>query len=319
MALRRLARAVAASDLDSATFLFETDTIVPASQFGATLGRLAAVCPGGGLEAITGSALIAAQRNDPFTLEALCYVAGLSYKELTERVSSLPPHADGPFGPTQLRRAFDVLDAIVRGQIMVDLPGAEPSRPIELMPRVGLGRSGWDVIEDLRLHGVPYEILLGQRAVGGSWLAHRNRTSSRLAPLVADRLCRELDQHRVAYIRSTSIGGETSPADMSLISGCDKQIGLLIMDRAEHAVFGVIFASARDSGTASKSASRLRAMKRASGLPIAVIVAGPGWAARNETAALAKDFEGMLYSEQSLVRLTTDIVNSYSSLKGELP
>ena len=91
------------------------------------------------------------------------------------------------------------------------------------------------------------------------------------------------------------------------------------MDRAEHAVFGVIFASARDSGTASKSASRLRAMKRASGLPIAVIVAGPGWAARNETAALAKDFEGMLYSEQSLVRLTTDIVNSYSSLKGELP
>jgi hypothetical protein len=68
-ALCRLARAVAAPDLDSATFLFETDTIVPASQFRATLDRLAALCPDGGLETITGSALIAAQRSDAFTLE----------------------------------------------------------------------------------------------------------------------------------------------------------------------------------------------------------------------------------------------------------
>jgi hypothetical protein len=311
-ALRRLARTVAASDLDSATFLFETDTIVPASDFGTTLARLARLCPGGGLETITASAVIAAQRNDSFTVEALCYVAGLSYKELTERVPNLPPHAAGPFGPTQLRRAFDVLDAIVRGKTVVDLPGAEPARPIELMPRVGLGRSGWDVVEDLRLHGVPYEILLSQRAAGGSWLAHRNRTSSKLAPLVADRLCRELDAHRIEYMRSTSIGGGSSPADMSLASGCDKQLGLLIMDQAGRPVFGVIFATARDSGTASKSASRLRAMKRAPGLPIAVVVAGPGWAARNETGALAMDFEGRLYSEQSLARLTADIVNSHS-------
>ncbi len=310
-ALRRLARAVAKSDLDSATFLFETDTIIPASDFGATLARLAALCPGGGLEKITGSTLIAAQRNDAFTLEALCYVAGLSYKELAERVPNLPAQATGPFGPTQLRRAFDVLDAVVRGKTIVDLPGAEPAFPIELMPRVGLGRSGWDVVENLRLHGVPYEILLSQRAAGGSWLAHRNRTSSKLAPLVADRLCRELDEHRVVYMRSRSIGGSTSPADMSLVSGCDKQLGLLIINHTKQAVFGVIFAIARDSGTASKSASQLRAMKRSPDLPIAVVVAGPGWAARNETAALALDFEGRLYSEQSLARLTTEIVNSY--------
>lgn len=167
------------------------------------------------------------------------------------------------------------------------------------------------MVENLRLHGVPYEILLSQRAAGGSWLAHRNRTSSKLAPLVADRLCRELDEHRVVYMRSRSIGGSTSPADMSLVSGCDKQLGLLIINHTKQAVFGVIFAIARDSGTASKSASQLRAMKRSPDLPIAVVVAGPGWAARNETAALALDFEGRLYSEQSLARLTTEIVNSY--------
>jgi hypothetical protein len=317
-ALRRLARAVAASDLDSATFLFETETIVPASQFRATLDRLAAMCPDGRLETINGSALIAAQRSDAFTLEALCYVAGLSYKELAERVPNLPSRPSGPFGPTQLRQAFDVLDAIVRGTTTIDFPGAEPARPIELMPRVGLGRSGWNMVEELHAHGAPYEVLLSQRAVGGSWLAHRNRTSSKLAPLVADRLCHDLDEHRVTYRRSTGVGGGTSPTDMSVISGCDKQMGLVILDPSGNAVFGVIFSTARDSGTASKSASRLRAMKRAPGLPVAVVVAGPGWAARNETAALAMDFEGRLYSERSLSQLTVEIVSACSEVKEEL-
>jgi hypothetical protein len=317
-ALRRLARAVAASDLDSANFLFETEAIVPASQFRATLDRLAAMCPDGRLETINASALIAAQRSDAFTLEALCYVAGLSYKELAERVPNLPSRASGPFGPTQLRRAFDVLDAIVRGTTTIDFPGAEPARPIELMPRVGLGRSGWNMVEELRAHGAPYEVLLSQRAAGGSWLAHRNRTSSKLAPMVADRLCRDLDERQVTYRRSTGVGGDTSPTDMSVISGCDKQMGLVILGPSGNAVFGVIFSTARDSGTASKSASRLRAMKRAPGLPIAVVVAGPGWAARNETAALAMDFEGRLYSERSIAQLTAEIVSACSEVKEEL-
>ena len=56
----------------------------------------------------------------------------------------------------------------------------------------------------------------------------------------------------------------------------------------------MIFSSARDGGTASKNAGRLRAMKRAPGLPVAVVVAVPGWTVRNETADLAADFGGYL-------------------------
>jgi hypothetical protein len=84
-------------------------------------------------------------------------------------------------------------------------------------------------------------------------------------------------------------------------------MGLIALDSDEHAGYGVLFSTARDSGTASKNASRLRAMKRADGLPIAVVVAGPGWAARNETAALAASFGGRLYSERSLDELANDI------------
>ena len=309
-AVRRLARMVASSDLDSATILFEHETIVPALQFRETLGRLAARCPDGTLSHITASALIAAQRDDAFTLEALCVVAGLSYKELTDRVEDLPSSPSGSFGPSQLRRAFVALDAIVQGTTTTDLPGAVPARPLELMAGIGLGKLGWTAVEKLRVGGVPYEVLLAQRAAGGSWLAHRNRTSSKLAPLVADRLCQELDLRQVAYRRSTGVGGDTSPTDIGALSGCDNQLGLVVLDPAGHAIFGVIFSTARDSGTASKSASRLRAMKRAPNLPIAVVVAGPGWAARNETADLARDFDGRLYSERALVQLADEIITT---------
>ena len=81
--------------------LFEAATIVPASQFRRTLAALASLCDANTLSGITASAVIAAQRSDPFTIEALCAVAGLSYKELTERVRNLPANASGPFGPSQ--------------------------------------------------------------------------------------------------------------------------------------------------------------------------------------------------------------------------
>ncbi len=306
-ALRRLARLVATSDLDSGTVLFDEDAIVPAARFRAALELLASRSPGGSLGSVTASAVIAAQRADPFTMEALCAVAGVSYKELAERVGDLPGSAAGPFGPSQIRRAFAVFEAIVRGDVTTDVPGAVPTRPIELMPGKGVEGGGWGAVEAFRTAGVPYEILLSQRAAGGAWLAHRNRTSSKLAPLLADRLCREFATRGISYLRSSSIGGTTTPREIVSVSGCDRQMGLIALDSDEHAGYGVLFSTARDSGTASKNASRLRAMKRADGLPIAVVVAGPGWAARNETAALAASFGGRLYSERSLDELANDI------------
>jgi hypothetical protein len=317
-ALRRLARLVAASDLDSATVLFDHEAILPASRFRQTLDRLASRCSGGTLGGITADAVIAAQRDDPFTLEALSFVAGLAYKELTERVSDLPGNAAGPFGPSQLRRAFEALDAIIEDRLTTDLPGAVPARPIELMPRVGLGKGGWEAVDALRVGGVPYELLLSQRAAGGAWLAHRNKTSTRLAPLLVDRLCSELQTRGLDFRRSTGLRGDTPPNTIRQLSGCDKQLGFVVLNPARRAAFGVIFSSARDSGTASKNAGRLRGMKRPHDLPIAVVVAGPGWSARNETAELAADFGGWLYSENSLPALADEILRTVRSPLKEL-
>lgn len=317
-ARRRLARLVAESDLDSAAVLLEADTIVPATQFRKTLAALAALCHTRTLGGITAAAVIAAQRTDPFTVEALCEVAGLSYKELTERVEELPASASGPFGPTQIRRAFQTIDAVVRGATTTEWPGAVTARPVELMPRVGLGRSGWDFVESLRVGGVPYELLLAQRAAGGAWLAHRNRTSTKLAPLLADRLCQELQARDLNFRRATGVGGSMKSSEMRRLTGCDSQLGLVVLRPGRTTpAFGVIFSSARDGGTASKNAGRLRAMKRSATLPIAVVVSGPGWAVRNETADLAADFGGYLYSERSMVELADDILHVTDATGGE--
>jgi hypothetical protein len=304
-ALRRLAREVASSDLDSAAVLFEPGTIVSAADVRRTLDRIASKCAGRTLAGINSSAVIASQRDDSATVAALCAVAGVSYSELQLRVPGLPAHGAGSWSPSQLRRAFELIDALVRDEVSAELPGTVPARALELMQSLGDG-AGWQAVEGFRVTGVPYEALLAQRINGGAWLAHRNRTSNKLAPLLARRLCDALDARTVAYRLSGALGGDTPPKVMSALSGCDHQIGLLV-EHNDAAVFAVIFSSARDSGTASKNAGRLRAMRRAVGLPIAIVVAGPGWAARNETADLALDFSGLLYSESALDVLADEI------------
>jgi hypothetical protein len=309
-ARRRLARALARSELDSAAILFKPDTIVPAERFRKTLLRLAKKCSDNSLAKITSSAVIAAQREDAFTIETLCAVAGLSYNELSARVQSLPARPRSRWTPSQIRRAFEVVDDLVRGAVKTDLPGAVPARALELMASTGADTDGWDGVEKYRADGVPYEVLLAQRTAGGAWLAHRNRTSGKFAPLLADRLCQELAARDIDFRRSAVLGGDVAPTRMSELSGCDKQIGLLALGKSEAPAYGVIFSTARDSGTASKNVGRLRAMRRSAGLPIAIVVAGPGWAVRNETADLAAHFEGRLYSERALGVLADDIART---------
>jgi hypothetical protein len=72
-------------------------------------------------------------------------------------------------------------------------------------------------------------------------------------------------------------------------------------------VCGVIFATARDGGTARTSAGRTLPAAEAVRIPVALVLSGPGWAERNETAALATAFDGRIFSERYLDRLATEI------------
>ena len=302
-AIRRIARVASESWLDTASVLFGLQSATPASAIASALDDVAAKCDGGSIESITPKAVAAAQRQNPRVMETLCSVAGVSYTELRARGEGLPKDPRGRWSPSQTHAAFALIDDLVRGQVADLLPGTAPARALEFFPGLGLGRDGWSLVEELRGGGVPYEVLLAQRIAGGAWLAHRNRTSSQFAPLVAGRLCELLDSRSIGYLRSTRIGGREAPSRVGKASGCDKQVGLLALDPAGRPAAGVIFSVARDGGTASKNASRLRSMQRPRDLPVAVVVIGAGWAQRNETADLAIAFGGRIFSDQSIAEL----------------
>ncbi len=309
-AIRRLARQVTSSELDTASVIFEADSVASGGAFRAALDLLASKSPDRTLATLNPSGVFAAQNEDPFTMETLCAVAGLSYGDLQARVAAdLPSEPGARWSPSQVRAALKVIEDVIQDRIGAALPGSVPARPVELLPEV-VGHPippSWESVEEMRRGGVSYELLLAQRAAGGSWLAHRNRTSGRIAHSLAGRLCQELADRGVDYRRSTSVGGDIQPARIHELSDAGKQVGVVALNHAGAVIQAIIFSIARDSGTASKNTGRLRTMAYGKRVPVSVVLAGAGWSARNETAELAIAYGGRVYSERDLDHLATEV------------
>lgn len=314
-AIRRLAREISQSDLDTASVLLNVDAITPPTYYRSALDTLAWKNQSRsgrgqvGLVGLTAEVVAQAQRANPYVMETLCAVAGLTYRDLRERVRvELPQHPRGTWSNAQISAAFAVIDEIVCGTAMTGLKGSRPAQPAELVfndfgPTFD-GR-GWERIEWFRRGGVPYEVLLTQRVVGGAWLAHRNSTSGLLSEALAGRLCELLDERSIEYRRSTSVGGSVGPEAIRQLVGGGRQIGVVALNE-NGPVAAVAFSVARDGGTASKNASRLQVMNSAK-VPVCLVLAGPGWAERNDTAQLAIGFEGRIYTDRDLEQLADDI------------
>ena len=307
-ALQCVAREAATPDFDSASVLFGLDLVTPPHRFRVALDELASRSPTKSLDGLTASSVIAARRHDPFVLETLCALAGMSFRDLCERVDGLPPSVESDWSPAQVRAAFDAIDAVVRQTVNESTSGPVPLRPIDLMPRFrGEGLAGWALVEQQRVGGVPYEVLLAQRSVGGSWSAHRNRTASRVSESAASDLAERLDAMDVQYLRSRDVGGANPAGRLAELAGSTRQVGMLILRSPGRPCFGVVFASARDGGTARKSIASLAQMELGDRAQMAVLLTGPGWRQRNETAVLAEVFDGRIYTDQSLDELVADI------------
>jgi hypothetical protein len=311
VALRRVAREVAKSRLDTATVLFSFDNVTPPAAFRRALDALAWKSPTGTLTGLTADSVLAAQRACTGTIQALCAMAGISIRDLRDRVSvTLPADPRGAWNREQVSAAFEVVDGIVRGTEATDLEGALPARPLELFFQAKggpvTGSDAWDAVEQMRRGGTPFELLLAQREAGGAWLAHRNSTSQMLSTALAEQLCSLMGKTGVSYRRASSVGGHVTPSDIRHMVGGGGQVGIVVLGADSHPVAAVTFSVARDGGTASKNASRLI---NAGGVrvPTFLVVAGPGWADRNETADLAVAFNGRVFADHDLNRLVADL------------
>lgn len=307
-ATSRLARAAVQSDIDTSVDLLALDTVTTPAQYRTALDHLATFTATRSLSSVTAEAVAAAQASNPLVISALCQVAGLSYRDLTDRAahrgSTLPGSATGSWTQEQIAVAFAVVDEVISATGHSRLPGATPARPVELLMPAAL--SGWAAVEALMREGVPYEVLLTQRAVGGAWLAHRNSTATLLGPIMGAQLCERLDHRGVAYWRSTALGGDVSKRQLGKLIGRDgeaAQVGLVTRADDEQPSLAVAIAVARDGGTARKTAGKLLQLPGHLRVPAAVVLLGPGWAERGETAELVPSFGGRVFTERTLDEL----------------
>jgi hypothetical protein len=314
-ARRRLAKDAADSEVDSARELFALDKLSPLSTYRRVLDRLAHACRDGDLANITASAVKLAQQSDPHTVHVLCLIAGITFRELDDRVAvgEFPNDPEGPWTAAAIAAAFKVIDDVVRGREKASIAQASPARPRELIqtPYPGM-RGGWELVEAMRRGGVPYEVLLAQREVGSAWNLHRAATTSLVNRGIAKELCVLLEKRGVEALRSSAVGGDVAPAALKTLAGSDvKNVGLIVLDRRGKAGYGVWFATARDGGSARKRIDGLAGTAQVK-IPTAVVVTGPGWSDRNVIADLSRTFQGNLYTEKTLAQLGDAIAEHVS-------
>lgn len=314
--IRQVCRAEVVSELDPSQELLGLDEILRPVQYRAALDALAGRTATRTLASVTLAAVIAAQQDDRNVVTALCAAAGLSYRDLRARVrdTSVPTDLRGKWKNDQLKAVFDVIDAVITGRVTASSPAAQPARPVEhLLPDLDEepGRQhGWALVEQMRVHGVPYELLLTQRAVGSAWVAHRSSTGKKVQTAVTTSLCELLDERSVPYHRLsmnaasrellTRVGANPAAAAED---GRNEGGQLAVLVESATLTHAVAVSVARDGGTARKSGARLGTLPARLGIDCSVVLVGPGWAERNTTAELVRPFYGRIYTERTVPEL----------------
>ena len=147
-ALLRAARDVVRSGRDPGMELHDFARVTPPARYRDALSEVCRHTRSRGLDTVTAAAVMAAQTADDLVIEALCMVAGITYKELRERAAAtLPVRAGSRWSQPQVEAAFSVIDSFVRGTVEQSVPDdAIIRRPAELLLAPD-GRSGWQYIQ----------------------------------------------------------------------------------------------------------------------------------------------------------------------------
>jgi hypothetical protein len=175
--------------------LHDLGRVTPPGRYRDALAEVCRHTRSHGLDTVTAAAVMAAQAADELVIEALCLVAGITYNELRERAAStLPVKPGNRWSQPQIEAAFAVIDSFVRGTVVQTVPDdAIVRRPAELLLAAD-GQGGWQRIQAMSSAGIPYELLLTQRAVGSAWGAHQNSTATTVQKGVINDICQRLSQ-----------------------------------------------------------------------------------------------------------------------------
>lgn len=302
-AYRRIVRELLASDLDTSAKIQAEDDVITPEECDAVLSCLVEHS-GGSLSKVRSGALRAAVDMHPHAIEVYLQVAGLTWREARERADTrLPGSPDGRWTATQLSAVTRLVSASLSG---------EGQRPIE---SVSATASAWDVADKAQATGVSYGTLLAQRIAGGVWLAHRTRTAGFVRRSIAARVTADFETEGLLYWASVGERGDTVsvPYLSEQVAKNDSDVGQLAFvtrTKEYNPTAAVLLAVAHDGGTARKTAATLLAAPGALKVPAYLLLAGKGWAARNESGALFDTYEGRVYTDRSTKTMARDIAEN---------
>ncbi|GAB4060640.1 hypothetical protein [Catellatospora paridis] len=330
--IRQVCRTQVVSELDPSQELLALDEVMRPADYKAALDALAARTETRTLVSMTLAAVTAAQKDDRNVVTALCSAAGLSYRDLRARVrdASVPTDLRGNWKNDQIKAVFEVIDAVITGRVTASIPAAQPARPVEhLLPDIDdepARERGWALVEQMRVQGVPYGLLLAQRAVGSAWVAHRSSTGKKLQAAVTTSLCELLDQRSVPFDRLAMDGASralltrvgANPAHAAE-DGRNEGGQLAVLVHTPMLTHAVAVSVARDGGTARKSGARLGTLTARLGIDCSVVLVGPGWAERNTTSELARPFHGRIYTERTIADLADALSRMVDQKIGVVP
>lgn len=308
-ALRSVVSHSARSHLDSSADLLDLERVVTAEMHEMALATLTVHTVGHSLASLSPESIFAAQSDNAGVMTTLCEVAGLSYRDLGDRIRSAggatpPGEPGGSWSMAQVKAAWEILNRHVAGTLTSAVAGATPARALEHLQGVpGRTETGWALVARMHAHGVPYGTLLAQRGAGSAWLAHRNRTNGLLVGIVTDQIettCASaglevLTQRGLgSNLWTTLLGHGAGPLQLTIVRRS--------LEGEPEPVLAVTVANARDGGTVRKSVGQLAPLAAAvPQVPLAAVVVGPGWVERaGATAELARAFEGRVYTELQL-------------------
>jgi hypothetical protein len=294
-ALRRVVKEAARSEVDSARVLFDPASIPSPNEFRNALDELVRQSDGGSLSTLSPRGVLNAQYANSRSIETLCLAVGVTYSDAIDWFGV----GSGGWKLEQVEQLMEYFGNLLNGAIEVSLKNSIPGKAIELL---GKTPPGWEPLDNMRINGVPYEVLLAQRSVGGPWLAHKNKTSNVSNIAAAESLSVELKRRGIKFLKASTVGGDVRQIDLQTLSGIPKkQVGLVVLS-SDAPVFAVAFSSARDGGTARANGDGLMQIPQ-NETPLALFLTGLGWSPRPETDRLARRFSGRIFTELTVLEL----------------
>lgn len=285
------------------------DAMVDEARFNAAYASLAAATQK--FSDVSESTLVRALEADPACLAPLRMIAGLTHSELAVAMRLTNPDStiredvikDYERGTVSRRYPGDILRPWIARTIIAvlnrDILSVPPHFQTVFHSKIDRRdtKSGWLGVARDAQHGVPYEALLYQRYVGGSWRQVQDAYSEAKGDNVLELPLKQLlEDNAIPYYRSPS--GATGAQQTLERYGIKPGPDFVLPDESPTVV--IECKVCEDGGTARDKAERLQALAHAAsakGLIACVVIDGKGWRARpNSLADVVAAAEGRVYT-----------------------